>query len=413
MPEDVTGVFYTTFQPPSITAENPMLRYRDPFYWSHKIPNGPRKYLSTKRKSVGEASSSRGSTQCYALVFPCLSLDIITRQKNARADHKTVKENLSTSDHFTTSSIHFERTLDEAYYPALAEGDIGIRNDDQVITRSSRKKYGKDDDITPILMVPQLWLWAVGPTVISAYSMTRESGLFLPWQREVESTSRESGGESSLLRMGLILASHIDDFGEAFLQENIRFPVPSALDIFQTSVVSVLSQVNGYLDPKKTTDLNLWKEKDFIHDIWDIRSELTMIQEVLEQQQMVLDKLLIDGKWIDATTKVPKEKDTVPSIVNRILASRDRLLGYQNRIGKIQADAERIDKAVESMLNLKRTFAGIKEAHNSIILNAAVVGFTVITIIFAPLSFLVGLFALPTHGVRKFLETKNETKDMG
>jgi hypothetical protein len=110
----------------------------------------------------------------------------------------------------------------------------------------------------------------------------------------------------------------------------------------------------------------------------------------------------------------------------RIFGARKLIEKYRQRIRKIEADAERIDKAIQDMLNLKRTFTSIKEAQNSseavqnslrlarssVVLSAAVVGFTVVTIIFTPLSFLTGLFALPTDELRKLLSSSNETKDV-
>ena len=65
---------------------------------------------------------------------------------------------------------------------------------------------------------------------------------------------------------------------------------------------------------------------------------------------------------------------------------------------KIDADAERVEKAVQDKLDLKRTDASIKDAHSSLLLSTAVIGFTIITIIFAPLAFLTALFALNIDG---------------
>jgi hypothetical protein len=44
------------------------------------------------------------------------------------------------------------------------------------------------------------------------------------------------------------------------------------------------------------------------------------------------------------------------------------------------------------------------------VLNAVAVGFTLVTVIFTPLSFLTGLFALSTDELRRLLSTTTETK---
>jgi Mg2+ and Co2+ transporter CorA len=65
---------------------------------------------------------------------------------------------------------------------------------------------------------------------------------------------------------------------------------------------------------------------------------------------------------------------------------------------KIDGDAERVQKAVQDKLDLKRTYASVKDAHSSLLLSTAVIGFTVVTIVFAPLAFLTALFALNIDG---------------
>ena len=72
--------------------------------------------------------------------------------------------------------------------------------------------------------------------------------------------------------------------------------------------------------------------------------------------------------------------------------------GQQKRVRKIDGDAERTEKIVNDKLNLKRTYASIKDSHSSLLLSTAVIGFTVITIVFAPLSFVTALLALNIQG---------------
>jgi hypothetical protein len=48
-----------------------------------------------------------------------------------------------------------------------------------------------------------------------------------------------------------------------------------------------------------------------------------------------------------------------------------------------------------TLLDFKSKHAGLRESHYSFIISAAVVGFTIVTIIFAPLSFMTALLAVP------------------
>lgn len=88
------------------------------------------------------------------------------------------------------------------------------------------------------------------------------------------------------------------------------------------------------------------------------------------------------------------------------MACRPRALfkKYRRRIAKLGNDAERVERLISTKLDLKQKHAALKEAHSAAVLSAAVSGFAVITVIFAPLSFVVALFALP-------IDMFNEGKD--
>jgi hypothetical protein len=71
----------------------------------------------------------------------------------------------------------------------------------------------------------------------------------------------------------------------------------------------------------------------------------------------------------------------------------------KDRIDKVNQDAERVQNLVPQYLELKRSYASIKESHHTAILGAAVFGLSVVTIIFTPLSFALALLALPLDGL--------------
>lgn len=273
-------------------------------------------------------------------------------------------------------TVQLERTLDEAYYPGLKAEALEVRNQDQVVS-----KFWKNTTLDKhILMVPQIWLWRVGEIIVSAYSMAE------PWDFDyVKKHEGEYG--SSDEQLGFIIADLIEGFGKGSKVDGAKF---SALDIFETSVTSLLSEVIDYVTTSKLIQVNYPKEQKWLIDLSDIRSELAMIQDVLEQQQEVLYDLVNDCFKSKAAVK-----DDGVKRAQIILAQ------YQKRINKIGGDAERIEKTIQDQLDLRRTYASIKDAHSSLLLGTAVIGFTVITIIFAPLSFLTALFALNIDGFDK------------
>lgn len=50
---------------------------------------------------------------------------------------------------------------------------------------------------------------------------------------------------------------------------------------------------------------------------------------------------------------------------------------------------------------MKQKDASLRESHSSAIMGAAVLGFTIITIIFTPLAFVISLFALPIDQLQR------------
>jgi signal transduction histidine kinase len=184
----------------------------------------------------------------------------------------------------------------------------------------------------------------------------------------------------------------------------------AALDLFENRVVGIASEVDGYVGDGKSSVVNFAEERYFTHIISDVRSELAMVQYFLEQQERILGDF-IDSCEINRPAAVTPDQTSSHSPPSRseeekrsasnwarVERAGATIKKYQRRATKIDGDAERIEKAIQDLLNLKRTHASIEDAHNSLILSTAVIGFTVVTIVFAPLAFLTALFALKVEG---------------
>ena len=282
--------------------------------------------------------------------------------------------------------IQLERTLDEAYYPGLSEEVLKDLNTDQVVMRalSIKSDNQKSDSEIPILTVPQLWLWRLDHVVVSAYASAEQLG-----QGEFYNATESPVIPFADLHIGHILAHHVKAFNCAYEDGPVHFePV---LNIFETAMMQVQSELNTYMKVHGTR-LDIDKEADFIHNISDIRSEIVMIQDVLNQQGKVLYDLLEDP------TLEPRNeaKDWAP-----VHTAMQLISDYRERTRKIDEDAQRIDQVIQNKLNLKRTAASIEDAHQSVaearqskLLSIVVLGFAIITIIFTPISFLAALLAL-------------------
>lgn len=293
------------------------------------------------------------------------------------------------------NTIHLERTLDEAYYPGLGRKALERRNEDQVVTRGYRVDEKVSDDHLPILMVPQLWLWRLDNIVVSAFASENEHQSFF-----------NSSSLSTLwpdVQMIRIIFNQIREFGAVSYNGTVEFA--PTLNIFETAVVSILSRVDDYMKTQTKDGINIDKEGDFIHKISDIRDELAMIQSTLHQQDAVLEKLLMDPTRDDLSAAPPLPPENHPALNKNVSMeveeARQLISQYRKRVEKIERDAERIAQVIQDKLNLKRTAASMEEARASIqeardakLLSLLVIGFTLITLIFTPLSFLTSLFAL-------------------
>ena len=329
----------------------------------------------------------------------------------SREFHRERRKSINSD--FAKSTIQIARTLDEAYYPSLDQEVLKTRNHDQVVSREYRNGLVESED-RPILMVPQFWIWKFEDHILSAYSTLgknpepfRESNFCNyvshrpkdAWLFDHESWKSKNIGVSTRLNkghpdlhIGRLLAHHIDKFGKA--QANMS---QSPLDIFETGVIQVISRVSGFM--KQLTSLkadDIKKEQKFMHDISDIRDELAMIDAILLQQKDILNSV-IENANNDA------KKDEWPTVVD----ANQKLDTYRKRVGKIDKDAERIEKNIQDQLNLKRTYASIRDARTSVLLGTAIIGFTIVTVIFTPLAFMTSLFALP---IDRLVKQQSEDK---
>jgi hypothetical protein len=143
----------------------------------------------------------------------------------------------------------------------------------------------------------------------------------------------------------------------------------------------------------------------FLHVIDDIREELSMIRAVLFQQEVW--KEFTNKTWPqywpngpDGRFKAPerpKDPDETKSpknhqeIWSKIWRPQIQFVKFKRQIAKLDKDAERVERAIDRKLDLKAKHASINGAHSTAIMSVAVFGFTIITIIFTPLSFIMSI----------------------
>ena len=304
-------------------------------------------------------------------------------------------------DEPSLKTIQVERTLDEAYYPSLDKKTIKIRSKNQVVLKAYTNSLKEEDAAKkprPILLVPQLWVWRFEDHLISAYSAPGEnlqavhgtffrgsSGRPKTLKEELQDFSRTTFNDSSHpdLHIGLLLADHIDNFGRTQADDKFQSP----LDLYEIGVVHVMSCMNEYVISSKSGTPKIKEEWELMKNITNIRSELAMIDSILHQQKQILNSLI-------GYTNPDAKKD--PDWW-KVTSADQRLEGFLKRVTKIDRDAQRTEHDIQDRLNLVRAHASRRDARSSLALSTAVFGFTIVTIIFAPLNFTNGLLGLKSE----------------
>ncbi|GAW11283.1 hypothetical protein ANO14919_006260 [Xylariales sp. No.14919] len=187
------------------------------------------------------------------------------------------------TDYFTDSVLQSERTIDKAYFRSLSAETLTALGNKQAVSR----EYEEEDK--PILTVPNIWIWKLGHSILT----TRSASNYIARISDSEVESLKSLMQTLArpgIQIGLIMAYYISNLGNRRAEG--LYPPP--LDILEHSVVNILREVTVYTDPKTLSPHEKEKEQDFMSRIADIRQELVMIQEVLQQQLEVFESMIKD-----------------------------------------------------------------------------------------------------------------------
>lgn len=335
--------------------------------------------------------------------------------------------------------LYLPLTLDEYCNSTLDDDTLNRRNKDQVVVRSAmRQQHGGYPNGAPkgkqtlptarLLMVHQLWIYRFGKGFVVAFP-----DVVLQERTIRQALSQHS--KNPLVRVFEWLRAFI-----GLLERHIGLHRP-VLDIFEESISAASNDVEEYFklsikEQEKAAD----DEKQFSHVIADIREELSMIQSVITQQDRVWTDLReeIIANWLENDVESPADENgsMVPEQSERHSEHEARIVDDQEsasdhegpvkperterltkheakiidkmslqlqrlkeRINKADRDAERVQTLIPQYLELKRSYTVMKESHYTALLGAAVFGFSIVTIIFTPLSFMMALLAVPNDSL--------------
>jgi Mg2+ and Co2+ transporter CorA len=361
----------------------------------------------------------------------------------ATYDEMLIRAHLATS----TVSLHVRRTLDQSFYHNI---DTESRDEDQVVYRYQMR--GKDEDdhtFDPkVVMVDQLWMWILGKDLIVTSFPQR-------WQQpkndplnildniieDINSKTRDPvqsvydlaiiitnccTGVFSRQRMGNEEYQFLDMFessiGSVTDREAVRFKEFSAASAQASAWLqhhrrpNRLSKILGNTteEPSEQKEerfryeefmggplfvdklLDIGQETDLLAETKDIRDELNMIKKVLEDQHKVLPVLeaAVCEIYLD-------EQKSQWDIKKRFREQTKAVDEHIRDIDRMDKQAEHLKSSIIDMLDLKQKHANAFEARfardqaaGTARQSQTIMVFTIVTIVFLPLSFIAAIFAI-------------------
>ncbi|KAH7322717.1 hypothetical protein B0I35DRAFT_476638 [Stachybotrys elegans] len=272
------------------------------------------------------------------------------------------------------------------------------------------------------MTVPQAWIWRIGEDLIVA----------IPWLQNHIGYTKDFGSKyilNPLLKISGVSTDHIiglllTELITSLDRPNIAGYYEPILTVFAKEIATISVNVDEYIRDSNIGNITVEMEKGFVHDISDIREELSMMNRVLSQQEEIWREFALDA-WPDAENwpegvngrfilkkdrtsahhrdapgdTTSSESDNlndrkIAEIRRQIEKPQYVIAKFKRRIADLDEDAERVEKSIQIRLDLVQKHLALRETRSMSVMSASVFAFTIITIIFTPLSFATSLFAL-------------------
>ncbi len=310
--------------------------------------------------------------------------------------------------------ISIPLTLDEYCSPVLSRPTLDRLNRDQVLIKAKKAELPPAQELpasTELLVVNMFRVWKLGNEIIVSPANNPtllKNGRFNDLAKP---SIRTNSSQDPKRHIGTILSGLIVSCLEFTTGARLSSSKP-ILDTFQKMITLVSEDVDEYMKDITVKDIDIRREQNFMHEISDIRAELSMIKRVVIQQEEIWKEFAFyawpeywpngqEGKMIMKPEDLQRfEVEEIDEWLD-VLRPQSYLSKCQQRIGQLDENVERVENSILKKLDLKAKHAALRESHATAIMSAAVFGFSLITIIFTPLSFVMALFALPIDQFKK------------
>ncbi|KAI0416400.1 hypothetical protein F5X98DRAFT_343755, partial [Xylaria grammica] len=345
--------------------------------------------------------------------------------------------------------VHIRRTLDQYYYPSSL--DLEDRDQDQTTLRYHKDYYGSHaDGPEPVLtMVDQLWMWVLPkcgsspPTIITAFPQRsdRGKGGNLKWMtalvNSILSKCDDLTTRSCFDVAKLIVA---ECSGIYFDSTHNRHETLRFLEVYRTAIANIMDndvkrfrtfqeniegldlatglpkskapksrrQPQSQKLRKKTQNeigiqdlLDIEKDIEDLRRIKDIRDELNMMTSLLRTQKGIsqeMGQIIHQDRNQHSSRKASREETGQSTSLN---SPQEVVARNLEEVKRLDDFAGRAAAAINQLLKLKQKQADLLLTNKIYEINDAtdkqgktLLTFTVVTIIFLPLSFMASFLAL-------------------
>ncbi|KAK4465139.1 hypothetical protein QBC42DRAFT_344196 [Cladorrhinum samala] len=348
------------------------------------------------------------------------------------------------------SGIQHPRTLDQAYNHDGCEANSQSERDrDQVVYKGFRQlqsKAGRPSRTgsfmaqgqkpgeppeggigSRLLMVNQLWLWKLGDgTVITAsperwhngpehtlFQVLRQSAPTEAWRspdafiEHALSTCITFPLDLHNLRLGFNISEVFESWiGHLSAQEVASFK--KFCDFLDKLENAATAEAKQRLSKDLDAELSVTKEVKLIYEVRDVLDEIFMIRQICKIQDELLSKSYLIGLCKRPSTPWGKIQERSHGEFDQMPYPRRRLQSFVQELDRLEEKSKRVLENLNQLVQVKQAQSSLnesklaslqavrsaREAERSHELNNYIMLFTVVTVIFTPLSFMSAMFAL-------------------
>ncbi|RYO95467.1 hypothetical protein DL762_000029 [Monosporascus cannonballus] len=297
-----------------------------------------------------------------------------------------------------TLPLHPRRTLDQFYYSSLT--NTATRDVDQTISKwtgSNLDEEGRAAAVTDSLMVmvDQLWCWVLDEKTILSFFPSQDLQYHGEGFIDLYVSIRQNCSScETVWDLYSVLVKEATTY--LFRQENRKFT-----DLIET--------YSGILSSSLLDDQ---RELKLVLEVADIIDELKMIQHLVDKQREVLKSLILalrklnpsrdnQSHQVFSNIKISDNisRDSATQTNGIAGAARDSVISAEevlvmllSEIDTVKKDVEYTHKMLLDLLDLKQKTASLAEARSTTQQGRAIMLFTIVTVIFLPLSFFTSYF---------------------